>query len=74
MNITLSNGYNGHTLEFCAEPLAVAGSSVKLHVAAPGKEYLIRWAGMHEYLFALGARFEHVSLAEAAWLLAGFAE
>jgi hypothetical protein len=72
VTITLSNGYNGHTLRFNAVPVAVEQNSVKLHVAEPGKEYLIRWASKDEYLFALGAKFEHVPLNTIGWLLERF--
>jgi hypothetical protein len=69
MTITLPDGYNGHTLRFAAEPIAVAGNSVKLHVAEPGKEYLIRWTHKDDYLLAIGKAFEHIPLNMVGWLL-----
>lgn len=41
--VFLPDGYNGHTVAFCAEPVAVEGNVVKLHCAEPGKEYMIAW-------------------------------
>jgi hypothetical protein len=42
--VTLPDGYNGHTVRCYAEPIERDGNLVKLRVAEPGKEYMIRWA------------------------------
>lgn len=41
--VILPDGYNGHTMEFFAEPVQADGSVVKLRCAEPGKEYMTAW-------------------------------
>lgn len=70
--VFLPDGYNGHTMAFCAEPDAVEGNVVKLHCAEPGKEYLIAWRCRNAFEAALMSRegSAEVTLAErgiAGW-------
>ncbi|GLZ73637.1 MULTISPECIES: hypothetical protein [Burkholderia] len=70
--VFLPDGYNGHTMAFCAEPVAVEGNVVKLHCAEPGKEYLIAWRCRAVFEAALMSRegSAEVTLAErgiAGW-------
>lgn len=41
--IELADGYNGHTMPFFTEPIAIDGDLVKLRCAIPNKEYLTVW-------------------------------
>ena len=50
--IILTDGFNGHTVKCFAEPLEVDGNLVKLQVAEPGKEYMIKWARREELINA----------------------
>lgn len=70
--VFLPDGYNGHTMAFCAEPDVVEGNVVKLHCAEPGKEYLIAWRCRVAFEAALMSRegSAEVTLAErgiAGW-------
>lgn len=42
--VTMPDGYNGHTVRLYTKPLETDGPLAKLACAAPGKEYMIRWA------------------------------
>ncbi|MBN3760921.1 phage protein NinX family protein [Burkholderia sp. Ac-20365] len=53
--VTLPDGYNGHTMRFYADPIAVNGDTVKLGCAEPGKEYLIAWRSAAEVRAAVAA-------------------
>ncbi|MDO5947976.1 hypothetical protein [Burkholderia cepacia] len=70
--VCLPDGYNGHTMFYCAVPVAVEGNVVKLHCAEPGKEYLIAWRCRTAFEAALISRegSAEVTLAErgiAGW-------
>ncbi|CAB3754377.1 hypothetical protein [Paraburkholderia humisilvae] len=65
--VFLPDGYNGHTVAFFAEPVAVEGDAVKLHCAEPGKEYLIAWRCRFAFEAAIKSRegSAEVTLAES---------
>lgn len=41
--VMVPDGYNGHTIRMCANPIEEMGKLVKLRCAVLGKEYLICW-------------------------------
>lgn len=53
--ITVSNGYNGHTVDLSTDILSTDimqddSNLVKLHESTPGREYLTRWVRKSDYL------------------------
>jgi hypothetical protein len=56
--ILLEDGYTGKMIRCYAQPIAHEGSMVKLQVAEPGKEYMIRWA-FRVVVEKLASRPEH---------------
>lgn len=49
--IVLPDGYNRHTKEFFAKPIAVDGNNIKLQVAVPGEEYMFSWFSLNELVW-----------------------
>ncbi|WP_206146746.1 hypothetical protein [Burkholderia sp. Tr-20390] len=41
--VMLEDGYNGHAVQFDANPVEIDGESVKLRCVEPGKEYMTAW-------------------------------
>ncbi|BDB13343.1 hypothetical protein [Acidithiobacillus ferrooxidans] len=55
--VLVPDGYNGHTVRMCADPLEEwPDGTVKLRCAMPGKEYLIRWIGKDQLAALLEAQ------------------
>ena len=44
--ITLPDGYNGDTVQCYAKPIEEDGNMLKLRVAEPGRDYMIKWCRM----------------------------
>ncbi|CAJ6611449.1 Uncharacterised protein [Burkholderia pseudomallei] len=51
--VTLSDGYNGHTVRFDANPIEIDGELVKLRCAESGKEYMTAWRSAEEVRAAI---------------------
>lgn len=58
--VRLPDGYNGHTILFYAEPVAVDGDTVRLRCAEPGKDYMFAWRGAQDVKAALEAQGDEV--------------
>lgn len=54
ITITLPDGYNGHTVKCYTGVLEEMGNTVKLQVAEPGKEYMIKWCYKDRYEGLIG--------------------
>lgn len=49
--IVLPDGYNSHTKEFFAKPIATDDNCVKLQVAVSGEEYMFSWFNLNELVW-----------------------